>query len=120
MGLRDGRVLIICLNPFGQQSCSRSGAIAPVQIRERRLIPSCLINNNSFKPEERLVSDSSELRANCFPFDLLGVVLGPTMLDVTSRYSTSESDFFLREHRLLAELEAVTADNRWKADGLII
>jgi len=65
----------------------------------------------SFKPEDRSTSDSSELTANCFPLDLLGVKLGPTMF----AYSTSGNDFFFRDCRLLAEFEA--ADNRLKSEG---
>jgi len=36
------------------------------------------------------VSDSSELTIGYFPLVLLGVMLGPTMFTVTSRYSASE------------------------------
>ena len=72
-----------------------------------------------FKSEECSTSDSSELRASCFPFDFLGIVLGPTMLEVTLGYSMSENDF-LRERRLLTELEGGTADNRLKIDSLLV
>ena len=53
--------------------------------------------------------NSSELTAGSFPLDLLGVELGPTMFVVTSRYSTSENDFFFRDCYLLADSKA--ADN---------
>jgi len=43
--------------------------------------------------------------ASCFHIDLLGVVLGPTILIVTSGYSASENDFFLRDCHLLAEFD---------------
>jgi len=65
------------------------------------------------------VSDSSELRASCFPFDLLGVALGPTMLEVISGYLTSENDF-LRDRHLLAEFEFEALDNWLKTYGLVI
>jgi len=60
-----------------------------------------------------------ESTASCFPLDLLGVVLGPTMLEVTSKYSASENDF-LRDRRLLAELEFKAIDNRLQTKGLVI
>ena len=42
------------------------------------------------------------------------------MLEVTSGYSASENDFFLRYIRLLAEFEFEAFDNRLKTDGLVI
>ena len=62
----------------------------------------------------------SELRASYFPFDLLGVVLGPIMIEITLGYSTSVNNFFLREQRLLAKFEGGTTDNQLKVDGLLI
>jgi len=41
------------------------------------------------------------------------------MLEVTLGYSMSENDF-LRERRLLTELEGGTADNRLKIDSLLV
>ena len=58
--------------------------------------------------------DSPELMASCFPFDLLHVVLGPTILEVTSG-----NDLFLPERCLLTELEDVVAENWLKIDGLL-
>ena len=58
--------------------------------------------------------------ASYFPFDLLGVMVGPTMLKLTSGYSSSENDFFLREQCLLAELETRAADNRLESDDLLL
>ena len=55
-----------------------------------------------------------------FPLHLLGVVLSPTMLEVTSGYSTLENVLFLQERRPLAELESSAADNRLKTNGLLI
>ena len=55
-----------------------------------------------------------------FPLDLLGVVHGPTIFEVTSGYSTSEKDFFLRKRRLLAELETGVANSRLNTDGLVV
>jgi len=72
----------------------------------------------SFKPEDRSTSDSSELTASCFPLNLLGVELGPTIFAVTFGYSTSENNFFFQDHRLLAEFEA--ANNQLKIKGLVI
>jgi len=46
-------------------------------------------------------------------------VLRPTMLEVTSGYSTSENDF-LQERHLLAELEAGATDNQLKTDDLLV
>jgi len=63
--------------------------------------------------------DSPELMASCFPFDLLHVVLGPTILEVTSGYFMSGNDLFLPERCLLTELEDVVADKRLKIDGLL-
>jgi len=40
-----------------------------------------------------------------------GMVLGPTIFEVTSGYSTSEKILFLREQRLLAELETEVIDS---------
>ena len=74
----------------------------------------------SFKSEKNSTSDSSELRASCFPFDLLGMALGPTMFEVTSGYSTSENNFFLRDHHLLNEFEFEVFDNQLKLDVLVI
>ena len=45
--------------------------------------------------------------------DFLGVVLDPTMLEVTSGYSASENHF-------LAELEVEATDNQLKTDGLLV
>ena len=58
--------------------------------------------------------------ASGFPFDLLGVVLGPTMLEVTSEYSVSENNFFLRDRRLLEEFDFETFGNEQKTDDLVI
>jgi len=58
--------------------------------------------------------------ASSFPFDLLGVVLEPTMFEVTVGYFTSGNDFFLRERRLLVKLEVGAADNRLKTDSLLV
>ena len=74
----------------------------------------------SLKPEEGLVSDSSELTTGYFPFNLLGVVLGPTILEVTSGYSTLEKVLFLRERRLLAELEGRADDSWLNTNGLLV
>jgi len=71
-----------------------------------------------FKFGDRSTSDSSELTAICFPLDLLGVKLSPTMFAITFGYSTSEKDFFFRDRHLLAEFEA--ADNRLKTEVLVI
>ena len=49
--------------------------------------------------------DSSELTIGCFPFVLLGVVLGSTMFAVTSGYAASDKVLFVREQRFLAERE---------------
>jgi len=83
------------------------------------LIPLGLINI-SFKTEEGSTSDSSELMASCLSFDLLGVLLGPTMLEVISGYPTSKNDLFSRKRRHLADLEGGAADNWLKTDGLLI
>jgi len=74
----------------------------------------------SFKHEEYSASDSSVLRVSCSSFDLLGVALGPTVFEVTSRYSTLENNFFLRDRRLLAEFEFEAFDNWLKTDSLVI
>jgi len=66
------------------------------------------------------ISDSSELTASCFSFNLIGVVLGPTMLEVIPGYSTSKNDLFLQERRLLDDLEGGATDNRLKTDGLLV
>ena len=74
----------------------------------------------SFKPEKGSLSDSLEQTTDCFPLDLLGVMHRPIMFEVTSRYSTSENNFFLRERCLLAELETGAADSQLKIDGLLV
>ena len=74
----------------------------------------------SFKPRDRSASDFSKLTANCFPLDLLGVDPDLTIFEVTSGYSLSENDFFLRERHLLDKSEAGTADNRLKTNDLLI
>ena len=73
-----------------------------------------------FQSEESSALDFSELMASYFPFDLLGVVLRPTMLEVISGYSISENDLFLRERRLMAELEGGATDNHFMTDGLLV
>jgi len=40
------------------------------------------------------------------------------MFAITSRYSTSEKNFFFQDHHLLAEFEA--ADNPLKTEGMVI
>jgi len=47
----------------------------------------------------------------CFPIVLLGVVLGPTIFSLTSRYSSSEEVLLARERHLLAERETDVDDN---------
>jgi len=42
------------------------------------------------------------------------------MLEIISGYSTSENDFFLRDHRLLAKFEFEAFDGWLKTDGLVI
>ena len=109
-------MLIVHLNFSGQQTavdwgnCSRMGP--NVSVNPFRF------DKMSFKPGDQSTSDSSDLTASCFPLDLLGVELGPTMFVVTSGYSTLENDFFFRDPRLLAEFEA--DDNRLKNKGLFI
>ena len=68
--------------------------------------------SNSLKPDGSS-SDSSELTIGCFPLDLLGEVFGPNMFEVTSGYSVSVSEkvLFLRERRLIAELETGAVDS---------
>ena len=74
----------------------------------------------SFKSGYRSASDSSELTANFFPLDLLGMNPDPTIFEVTSGYSSLENNFFLWERRLLDESEAKIADNQLKTDGLLV
>ena len=94
-------------------------AIVPVQMQVCWYIPSDSVSI-SFKPEEGSLSDSSELTAGCFPLDLLGMVLKPTMFEVISGYSTSEKVLFMRERCLLVELEVGGTDSLLNTDGLLV
>jgi len=91
-------------------------AIVPVRMLVHWYIHFDLLNI-SFKSKEGSVSDSPEQMTSCFPLDLLGVVHGPTIFEVTSGYW---KDFFLRERRLLDELKTEAADSRLNTDGLLI
>ena len=97
----DGRVLIIRFDAFSQQiivnwsNCSNPDP--------SMYVDSFGLEVYFFQTEEYLAFDSSELRACFFSFDLLGMTLGPTIFEVTSGYSMSENDFFLRDRHLFAE-----------------
>ena len=72
----------------------------------------------SFKPDESSSSNSPEQTTSRIPLDLLGVVDGLTIFEITSECSTLESDFFLRDLCPLAELETGAADSR--LNGLLV
>ena len=69
MEFGDGIVLIVHFDPFGPQvvvdrgNCSGSDPSGPVD--------SFRLNQYFVKPEKYSASDSLELRASCFPFDLV-------------------------------------------------
>jgi len=65
------------------------------------------------------VLDSSELTISRFPLVLFGVVLGPTILAVTSGYFTSEKVLLVRERCHLAKRETGTIDSRLNTDCLL-
>ena len=117
MRCHDGRVLSVRFNSSSQQIAvdwgNCSGSVPSVSVNSFRF-------SIYFKPEERLASDSSELKASCLSFDLLGAVLGPTMLKVTFGYLASENDFFWWDCHFLMEFEFEAFDNRLKTRGLVV
>jgi len=84
LGFRNGGVCLVHFNTPGK-TLWFTGAIVPIRMLVHWYIHFDLLNI-SFKSKEGSVSDSLEQMTSCFPLDLLGVVHGPTIFEVTSGY----------------------------------